>query len=123
MNNIDEKILEALNSEDKKVMDDYGEELGFWGLIGESFRGKMKGVVFTVLLFLLLFAVIFWTCVIHFFSVEGLEMKLNYLAGGLTALIMIVLCRLWYSMELNRLSVVREVKRLELQVSLLAKKL
>ena len=123
MNNIDKKILEALNSEDKEVMNSYGEELGFWGLIGESFRGKMKGVVLTVFIFLLLFAVIFWTCAIHFFSVDDLEMKLNYLAGGLAALIMIILCRLWYSMELNRLSVVREVKRLELQISLLAKKL
>ena len=55
MNNIDDKILEALNSEDKEMMDSYGKELGFWGLMGESFRGKMKGMVFTVLLLILLF--------------------------------------------------------------------
>ena len=123
MNTIDDKILEALNSEDKEVMDSYGKEIGLIGLVAESFRGPLKGIVILVFIFLLIFAVMFFYCAIHFFSVDDIGMKLNWLAGGLTALIAIVILRLWYFMELNRLSVVREVKRLELQISLLAKKL
>ena len=60
-------------------------------------------------------------CAINFFTIEDLEMKLNWLAVGLTALIVIGLLRLWYFMELNRLSVVRELKRLEPQIAQLAK--
>lgn len=123
MGNIDEKILEALNSEDKEVMDNYGQELGFFGLIAESFRGKLKAIVIVVFICILIFAVMLFYCAINFFSVDDIGMKLNWLAGGLTALIVIGLLRLWYFMELNRLSVIREVKRLELQISLLAKKL
>ncbi|MBN2317538.1 MAG: hypothetical protein JXR49_00585 [Acidobacteria bacterium] len=104
-------------------MNVYGKEPGLFGLIAESFRGKLKSLVIVVFLFILIFAVILVYCAINFFSVEDIGMKLNWLAVGLTALIVVALLRLRYFMELNRISVVREIKRLELQVSLLAKKL
>ena len=123
MSDIDKKILEALSAEDKEVMDSYGKELGLFGLMKESFRGKLKAMVIPVFLFMLMFAALLVYCTINFFSVEDIGTKLNWLAIGLTALIALGLLRLWYWMELNRLSIVREVKRLELQVSLAAKKL
>jgi hypothetical protein len=123
MGNIDDKIMEALDPEEKEIMDSYGKELGLFGLIAESFRGKLKTAVVAVFFFILIFAVILVYSAINFFSIEDIAIKLNWLAIGLTALIVIGLLRLWYFIELNRLSVIREVKRLELQVSLLAKKL
>ncbi|MEJ2244839.1 MAG: hypothetical protein P8Y80_01950 [Acidobacteriota bacterium] len=123
MNDIDEKTLEALNNEDKKVMDSFGEEPGLFDLIAESFRGKMKAVVIPCFVFMLAFAVLLVYSAIHFFSVEDIGTRLHWLAIGFTALIVFGLLRLWYWMELNRLSVIREVKRLELQISLLSKKL
>lgn len=123
MSDIDEKILEALNNEDKEVMDSYGEELGLFELMAESFRGKMKVVVIPVFVFMLTFAAILVYSAVNFFSVEEIGTKLHWLAIGLTALIVFGLLRLWYWMELNRLSVIREVKRLELQISLLSKKM
>jgi hypothetical protein len=123
MSAIDDKILETLDSEDRKIMDSYSKELGLFGLVAESFRGKLKAMVITVFLLILIFAVILIYCTINFFTVEDLELKLNWLAVGFTALIVIGLLRLWYFMELNRLSVIREVKRLELQMSLSAKRL
>jgi len=123
MNDINDKILEALKNEDKQVMDDYGEELGLFGLITESFRGKLKVMVIAVFIFMLAFAAILIYSILNFLSVEDIGMKLNWLGAGLASLIAFGLLRIWYFMELNRLSVIREVKRLELQVSLLAKKL
>jgi hypothetical protein len=122
MSDIDDKILEAFNSDDKEVMDAYGEELGLVGLVVQSFKGKLRTAVIMVFLFILIFGVILVYSAINFFSVEEVATKLNWLAIGLTALIAFGLLRLWYWMELNRLSVIREIKRLELQVSLLAKK-
>ena len=122
MGAIDDKILELLNSEDMQVIESYGKEPGLFGLIAESFRGKLKAMVFAVFLFILIFAVILIYCAINFFAVDDLSMKLNWLAGGLTALIVIGLLRLWYFMELNRLSLVRQIKRVELQMALLARR-
>jgi hypothetical protein len=123
MSDIDDKILETLKSEDRNILDSCGRELGLFGLIAESFRGQLKAMVITVFLLVLIFAVILVICTVNFFTVDDIALKLNWLAVGLTALIVIGLLRLWYFMELNRLSVIREVKRLELQIALLAKRL
>lgn len=123
MSDIDDKILEALNAEDKEVMDSYGEEPGLFGLIAESFRGKLKVAVIAVFLFILIFAVILVYSAINFFSVDDIGTKLHWLAIGLAALIVFGLLRLWYWMVLSQLATIREIKRLELQVSLLARKL
>jgi hypothetical protein len=123
MSDTDKKILEALSSEDQEAMDCRGEELGLFGLIAESFRGKFRAVVITVFIFVLVFAVILLYSSINFFSADDISIKLNWFAVGLASLIVIGLLRLWYFMELNRISILREVKRLELQISLLRKKL
>jgi phosphoglycerol transferase MdoB-like AlkP superfamily enzyme len=108
---------------DDKILDSYGKEPGLFGLISESFRGKLKALVIAVFLLVLIFAVILIYCAFNFFKVEDLALKLNWLAVGLTALIVIGLLRLWYFMELNRQSVIRDVKRLELQITLLVKRM
>ncbi len=123
MNDIDDKILEALSSEDQEVMENYGKELGLFDLIAESFRGKLGFIRITVIIMIVVFIVVLIHSAINFFSIEELASKLDWLAIGLFSLTAVVVGRLWYWMELNHLSTIREVKRLELQVSLLAKKL
>jgi hypothetical protein len=123
MNDIDDKILEALSSEDQEVMTNYGKELGLFGLIAESFRGKLGVMRLAVIIMIVVFIVVLIHSAINFFSIEEIASKLDWLAIGLFSLAVVVVGRLWYWMELNHLSTIREVKRLELQVSLLAKKL
>jgi len=123
MQEIDTKIRETLYTEDKDVLDKYGRELGLFGLIAESFRAKFKAMVIAVFFLILIFAVILIYSAISFFTAGNIDVKLDWLAIGLTALIVIGLLRLWYCLELVRLSITREVKRLELQIALLAKKL
>ena len=123
MDDIDDKILEALSVEDKEVMASYRKELGPLGLIVESLRGKLGVMRIIVLIMIVVFVVVFVHSAINFFSVEEITSKLDWMAIGLTALIVVGVARLWYWMELIHLSTIREVKRLELQVSLLVKKL
>lgn len=122
MHTIDDKIAEVMDGEAREMMDIYGKELGLFGLIAESFRGKLRFLVMLIFLFIMVFALLLLYCAVHFFTAETIDMKLNWMAGGLTALIVIGSLRLWYLMELNRLSVIREVKRLELQIGLLGRK-
>ena len=56
------------------------------------------------------------------------DLRLAMRAGGgfglgLAFFLIVVVLRLWYFMELNRLSIRREIKRVELQVSLIDAKL
>lgn len=123
MSAIDDKIAETLDSEDRDILEHYGKELGFFGLVAESFRGKSQDTTVVIILLILLFALALVFSAVYFFTAEDIEMKLNWMAVGLTALIVIGLLRLWYLAELYRISIVREIKRLELQVALRNKKL
>ena len=123
MNDIDDKILEALGAEDKEIMANYNKELGLFGLMVESFKGKLGGWMIIIFIMILVFAFVFFYGAINFFSVEEIIPKLNWMAITLIAVIAVIFLRLTYWIQLIHLSTIREVKRLELQVSLLAKKL
>ena len=122
MNDIDDKILEALSTEDKEVMANYGKELGLFGLMIESFKGKLGVWMIVVFIMILVFAFVSIYSVINFFSVEEIIPKLNWMAITLIAVIAVIFLRLTYWIQLIHISTIREMKRLELQVSLLAKK-
>ena len=123
MNEIDDKILAAIRSETEASLGEYSEELGLFGLVRESFRGALGVWVAVVFVLILVFIGAFVYCAIEFFHAPDISMKLNWLAAGLLAAIIVVTLRLWFFMELNRVSVIREVKRVELQLSLLAGKI
>ena len=123
MKDIDDKILAAMREETEQSIAEYSEELGIFGLMVESFKGALRWVVFTVFALILVFIGLAVYCGIEFIHATDIAIKLNWLGGGLLAAIIVVVLRLWFFMELNRLSIKREIKRVELQVSLLANKI
>jgi hypothetical protein len=59
-------------------------------------------------------------CALVFYGTDDPAAKLDWMAVGLAAFFALGLLRLWFLMELNRLSLAREIKRLELQVAAVA---
>lgn len=123
MNDIDDKILAAMRSDTEDSSSDYDEELGIFGLIGESFKGALRWVVFTAFALILIFIGLGVYCAFHFLYATDLATKLNWFGGSALAFLIVIVLRLWYFMELNRLSIKRDIKRVELQVSLLGARL
>ena len=123
MATIDDKILDAIRSETEDNLEEYSEELGIFGLIGESFKGTFRWTVFAAIFLMFVFAGLTIYCGINLFGTSDAAEKINWLALGLVAFIVFAVLRLWFFMELNRLSIKREVKRLELQVALLVNKI
>ena len=123
MTDIDTKILEAIREDADEAIQEYEEELGLFGLIAESFRGAFRWTVIFSILLQAAFLVVIVYCAIDFFHTDEISRKLDLLAIGLAAFIAFGLLRLWFLMELNRLSIRREIKRLELQVALIGNKL
>jgi hypothetical protein len=68
----------------------------------------------------LIFAGLAIYCAYHLVNELDVGLKINWLAGTLSTVVAFAIARIWFFMELNRLSVIREVKRVELQISLLA---
>ncbi len=123
MNDIDDKILAAIRTETENSLSEYNEELGLFGLVGESFKGALRWVVVSAFILILIFIGIGVYCAINFVHTTDIAVKLNWFGGSALAFLIVIVLRLWYFMELNRLSIRREIKRVELQISLLGTKI
>jgi len=123
MSDIDEKILAAIKTESRQSMDEYSKELGPIRLVIESFKGAFRWMAVLSVVLILVFVGIGVYCAFNFYHATDLAIKFNWFGGALLAFIIVTVLRLWFFMELNRLSIRREIKRLELQVSLLVNKI
>jgi hypothetical protein len=120
MSDIDKRILEAIKAETDVTLRGYERELGLFGLMAESFRGRFRWFVMGAVAFQVVLGAGFIYCAVRLFGTDDPAAKLDWLALGLAAFIAFGLLRIWFFMEINRLSLVREVKRLELQVAAVA---
>ncbi len=121
MTNIDDEIRAVLTSEEMEELESLTGEQGLFDIVGESFRTKMRyWVVFLWIYSLASFAGAVWTVMRFLTATEPKEMALW---GGLSMLLFlsVALTKIWYWMELNKNTVVRELKRVELQIAFLAK--
>lgn len=119
MKNINEKILEALK-DDKAAHEFSEEQANALQLIGQSFKGTFRLTFIVIVIMQMLFAGLAIYCAYQMVNEIDIGLKLNWLAGTLSTVVAFAIARIWFFMELNRLSVIREIKRVELQVSLLA---
>ena len=125
MSDLDKKILTAIAEgiQEDTATNNINKELGLFGLIGESFKGSHRWVVMTVFSLVFVFIGLTVYCGYHLYHTEVIASKFNWLAGTLISAIIVCILRLWYFMELNRLSTKREIKRLQLMVSTLISRL
>jgi hypothetical protein len=119
MKNINQKILGDLK--DDKVTDDFSEEqANALQLTGQRFKGTFCLTFVVIVSMQLIFAGLAIYCAYHLVNALDIGLKINWLAGTLSTVVAFAIARIWFFMELNRLSVLRAVKRVELQISLLA---
>lgn len=116
MDDLDRKIEEALKAEDRALFEKFGEP----GLFGQWFGvydGKLGGIALfaTVIAFLLFFAAVY--CVWKFFSADAAIGAARWGAGTVMLMIMVGFLKIWFWMRMESNRVLREIKRLELQLA------
>ncbi len=122
MDDINEKILKTLQKEvDTNIARE--DQITVLQLLSRGFKGPMWLTGSIVILFQIIFAGLALYFAFHMFYAQEVTSKINWFLGVIVTFIPFVALRLWLFMELNRLSVVREVKRVELQLSLLTQKI
>ncbi|WP_421763705.1 DUF6768 family protein [Ekhidna sp.] len=118
---IDQMIKEALSEDEKELFNSYDEQ-GMLEMFGVLFHGKMRwlnGLTFVIQLIMLGFAVYFGY---RFFgTTETIEM-LQFGAGFFTMMMGVSMIKIFHFMEMNKNATIREIKRMELQLSILANK-
>ncbi|MFT2090728.1 DUF6768 family protein [Paraglaciecola sp. 2405UD69-4] len=117
MDKFDKKILNGI--QDSKDSDNFSEEqANALQLIGKSFHGTFRLSFIVVVSLQLIFAAGAFYCGFKLLNQDDISLKINWLAGTLLSGVGFAIARIWFFMELNRLSVIREIKRVELQIAL-----
>lgn len=120
MTDLDAKIRDALKAEDADL---FGDEPGLPAMVAESFRSKNRWLVWVVWVSIFIFTgIAAWTAY-RFFTAETIDAKLEWGLIVALAMLSVVMLEQWYWMELQKNTVVREVKRVELQIARLAGRL
>jgi len=116
MSKLDKMIEDALSAEDRSLFAHYGER-GLVGEIGGLFSGKMGWWnALTVVIQVILFAGAFYAAT-KFIAIDDLPAMIRW--GALSGLLMLAVSVIklmhWEEMQANR--VIREIKRLQLQIA------
>ena len=120
MSNVDEAIRDALSKEDAELLAKLGDEPGTVQQIVGIFRGPLNWIYVTFLVTAAIVGIVGVYSGWQFAMATGLRPLFYW--GAVTGFCLIVLAvvRLVFFMQLNTNRVVREIKRLELQVAMLA---
>ena len=116
MNDIDNKIKEALDAEDRELLDQFGEQ----GLIAQSlsvFQGRQGWIAGVAMI---AGAVIFAGAIYsgwRFFNAPAALESAQWAAAAWFLMTMVAFMKVWFWMRMESNRVIREVKRVELQIA------
>jgi hypothetical protein len=147
MNELDRKIREALPPHEAEQLGPL-DEPSVWEQVKQLFQGRLwwvslllavgAGVVSIFMVVSAVWSSARWASVnmvwimkhytrprprAYFFQAEGVREMLAWAGGFGLSLVVVSFCRLWFWLMLHRNAVVREVKRVELQVARLSGRL
>ncbi len=119
---IDELIKETLNQEEAKFYDEL-EEQNLIGKLGEVYKSKMGWLAIIMnVVHLVIFGLLIY-CIVQFFDTNETNELIKWAAAGFLCMIVMGMLKLYIWMQMDKNDILREMKRLELQVATLFSKL
>lgn len=122
MEDIDKLIKETLTEEEAKFYDELDEQ-NLFQMLGGLFKGKnswlalimnvMNALVFGLLIY----------CIVQTFDVENTNDLILWVGGVLLCFLTMSMLKIYMWMQIHRNALMRELKRLELQISSLSGKM
>ncbi|MFC4721829.1 DUF6768 family protein [Geojedonia litorea] len=122
MEDIDQLIKDTLTKEEAKFYDELEEQNVFEMLVG-LFRGKNKWIIILMNVVTLIFFGLFVYCTVQFLDTEVTNELIKWGIGGFVCLMTVSMLKIFAWMQMDKNALIREMKRLELQVSSLSTKL
>lgn len=123
MKDIDEKIREALHQEDPELLEHYRGEQSISQMVIDSFRTRHRWLVVLVFLSTTGLFLVDIFAAYQFFQAESMRAMIAWATGFIFLGMWIAMLKVWYWMELNKNSLAREIKRLELEVANLSRRM
>lgn len=117
MNNLDARIREALEQEDNAMEEATRAEAGVWELYFSTMKGRNRVFGLLVNFWFVVFTIVLFYCMYRYFQVEELRLAITWGLGVVLSAMIIMSMKVWVWMEMQKNSVLREVKRVELQLA------
>jgi hypothetical protein len=121
MTEIDDLIKESLTHEEAEFYNQLDAQNPI-EMLGGLFRGKNRWFIIVINIVMLFAFGAFIYCLIHFLNAETTENLIKWGAGGFVGLIILSMLKIFTWMQMDKNALLREMKRLELQISSLAGK-
>jgi len=122
MEEIDKLIKDTLTKEEAKFYDGL-EEQNLLGMVGGLFKGKLKWILILMNVVNIIAFVGFIYCTVQFVNTDITNELIKWGVFGVILLMMISMLKLFAWMQMDKNALLREIKRLELQISALSSKL
>lgn len=122
MSDIDNRIKAELEKDTAAIEALLANEGGMPDMVAAAFKGSMRRWVWMITVVTLVVTVIMFWCGYEFYYAANSDMRIFwgiwFIISGMAQIAM----KQWHWMEMNRATLMREIKRLELAVALLAEK-
>lgn len=122
MNELDDKIRRALEETGVDTTDLSGEEDSLRALIGDAYQGKLRWLSVAMTFWQVVFFIVFVWAGVRFFSGVTAADPLFWATIFLMTGVGVSMMKIMHWMMINRNRVLREIKRLELEVARLGKR-
>ncbi len=122
MEDIDQLIKDTLTEEEAKFYNEL-EEQNVLEMVTGLFKGKNMWIMYLMNFMTLVFFGLFIYCIVQFFNAEVTKDLIKWSVGSLVFVLAVSMMKIFAWMQMDKNALLREMKRLELQVSSLATKL
>lgn len=119
MTDFDDKIRAALSGSDQKLYDSLSEP-SLLEMVAETFSGRLKWLTVLATIMMAVYTAVGFYCGYRFFHAIEVQAMIGWATGFLVCVFIALVMKLWTWMQMDRLTLVRELKRLELQVAALS---
>ena len=119
---VDTLIKEALTKEEAKFYDSL-EEQNVFEMLGGLFQGKNKWIILLLNLVMVVVTGLLVYCVVQYFNTDVTNELINWSLAIIVCLLSVSMLKMFIWMQMDKNSIKREIKRIELQFSTLSSKL
>jgi uncharacterized membrane protein len=118
MNELDEKIRAALSAEEQQAVQALDEQLGLFQMLAMSLKGKQAWLTWYMWILGLVVFVLGLYCLSQFLGSEEVQQQLVWMLAIQACLAVFIVIKVIGWQQLQKLELMREIKRLELQLML-----
>ena len=121
MDEFERKISQALRTDEAADYEKLSPEIPPWEMVFDTFKGRNRWLNALTGFWMIVFFIAAVICMVRFFSGDNVESMLRWGFGALLLMMGSSFLKLWWWLEMQKNAVIREVKRVELQLASLSR--